>query len=339
MTKPAATGIRSPLHPNPFGMLTPGRSWEAGSGYRFGFNTQEQDDEIYGHGKTTTAMFWEYDVRLGRRWNIDPIVTQSVSPYSVNLNNCILYNDPNGDDVGYEKLGDRLRVGWNRLTDRNFRNNFNTWKNDNTTMYTFRKRNNNPVLPNAIPGVVRAGGGGGLPGRDVLYSTQGQVGGRISITLTEKQIDFGWKKYVIVSDNNTNNLPTTYTLDRLVPGKAITFNPLDHPDEFTLNDASSNQLYQATQVIPQGNEGAFQNLTGFAPVLDVSGNVRNRQYIVPNGVTTLILTQRSQSPWPYTDLSGNAQTSTKPDSNWSVGYWKYRKYNIKFTMTSLKINL
>ncbi|MBK6730661.1 MAG: hypothetical protein IPG60_06720 [Bacteroidetes bacterium] len=33
-------------HPYPFGMLTPGRNWSTGSEYRFGFNGQEQDDEI-----------------------------------------------------------------------------------------------------------------------------------------------------------------------------------------------------------------------------------------------------------------------------------------------------
>ena len=41
-------------------------------GYRFGFNGQEKVDEIAGAGNHTTAEFWEYDTRLGRRWNRDP---------------------------------------------------------------------------------------------------------------------------------------------------------------------------------------------------------------------------------------------------------------------------
>ncbi|MBK8683162.1 MAG: hypothetical protein IPN31_14900 [Bacteroidetes bacterium] len=40
------------LHHNPFGMLTPGRNWSAGSEYRFGFNGKESDAETYGEGNT-----------------------------------------------------------------------------------------------------------------------------------------------------------------------------------------------------------------------------------------------------------------------------------------------
>lgn len=66
--------------------------------YRFGFNTQEKDDEVYGAGNLNTAMFWEYDTRLGRRWNTDPVVKVSLSSYSVMSNNPILRCDPNGDN-------------------------------------------------------------------------------------------------------------------------------------------------------------------------------------------------------------------------------------------------
>jgi hypothetical protein len=40
--------------------------------YRFGFNGQEKVNEIAGVGNHNTAEFWEYDTRLGRRWNLDP---------------------------------------------------------------------------------------------------------------------------------------------------------------------------------------------------------------------------------------------------------------------------
>jgi hypothetical protein len=65
--------------------------------YRFGFNGQEKVDEIAGVGNHNTALFWEYYTRLGRRWNLDPVETDGVSPYVANLDNPILYNDPNGD--------------------------------------------------------------------------------------------------------------------------------------------------------------------------------------------------------------------------------------------------
>ena len=62
-------------HPksNPFGSSIKSRSYSAGSEFRFGFNTQEKDKEIYNNNETYTATFWEYDGRLGRRWNIDPL--------------------------------------------------------------------------------------------------------------------------------------------------------------------------------------------------------------------------------------------------------------------------
>ncbi|MFO0322304.1 MAG: hypothetical protein ACK504_07750, partial [Bacteroidota bacterium] len=49
--------------------------------YRYGFNGQEKDDEIAGNGNINTAEFWQYDTRLGRRWNIDPVVKPSRSGY------------------------------------------------------------------------------------------------------------------------------------------------------------------------------------------------------------------------------------------------------------------
>jgi hypothetical protein len=74
--------------------------------YRFGFNTQEKDDEVYGAGNLNTAEFWEYDTRLGRRWNLDQVVKVWESPYLVNSGNPIRYLDPKGDDWVEGKNGD-----------------------------------------------------------------------------------------------------------------------------------------------------------------------------------------------------------------------------------------
>jgi len=83
----------SGLNYNPFGMTLVGRNFETGNGYRYGFNTQEQDDEIYGNGNLNTAEFWEYDTRLGRRWNVDPVFYAWQSGYSSFDNNPILITD------------------------------------------------------------------------------------------------------------------------------------------------------------------------------------------------------------------------------------------------------
>jgi hypothetical protein len=51
----------------------------AGS-YRYGFNTQEKEDEISGSSGTHySAEFWMYDTRTARRWNLDPVYKHHLS--------------------------------------------------------------------------------------------------------------------------------------------------------------------------------------------------------------------------------------------------------------------
>lgn len=82
----------------PFGMLQVGRSYNAG-GYRYGFNGQERSDEVKGEGNSYTAQFWEYDSRIGRRWNLDPVTKIHESPYMTFSGNPIELRDPNGADT------------------------------------------------------------------------------------------------------------------------------------------------------------------------------------------------------------------------------------------------
>lgn len=84
--------------------------------YKFGFNTQEKVNEIAGNGNHNTALYWEYDTRLGRRWNLDPVYTASESRYVVNGDNPIFYADPFGDfkTKGEARLYSLLHGrGWN----------------------------------------------------------------------------------------------------------------------------------------------------------------------------------------------------------------------------------
>jgi uncharacterized protein YrzB (UPF0473 family) len=72
---------------------------ENSSQYRYSFNTQEKVDEISGEGNHTTALYWEYDTRLGRRWNQDPKPNPMISNYATFANNPILFSDYHGDTV------------------------------------------------------------------------------------------------------------------------------------------------------------------------------------------------------------------------------------------------
>jgi len=72
--------------------------------YRFGFNTQEKTFEL--NRDHYTAKFWEYDARLGRRWNVDPVKKHWLSDYVVLSDNPIWKVDPDGlDDYKVDKKG------------------------------------------------------------------------------------------------------------------------------------------------------------------------------------------------------------------------------------------
>src|SRR5690554_3291099 len=80
--------------------------------YRYGFGGQEKDNEIYGTGNSYTAEFWQYDPRLGRRWNIDPMSFKYPwqSPYVAFNNNPIFYNDPLGLEGEDPQEGDDDKI-------------------------------------------------------------------------------------------------------------------------------------------------------------------------------------------------------------------------------------
>ena len=80
----------------PFGSPMDGRTFGS-ERYRYSFNTQEKVDEVYGKGNLNTALFWEYDTRLGRRWNLDPKPQINISDYAVMGNNPIANVDWLGD--------------------------------------------------------------------------------------------------------------------------------------------------------------------------------------------------------------------------------------------------
>jgi hypothetical protein len=75
----------------PFGMTMPARTYSAKSGYRYGFNGQDKSPEV--SENSTTAEFWQYDARIGRRFNVDPKGNINESSYSCFYNNPIFIID------------------------------------------------------------------------------------------------------------------------------------------------------------------------------------------------------------------------------------------------------
>lgn len=79
-------------------MQIPGRQYSAGSGYRYGFNRKEEDDEVKGEGNSLDFGARIYDPRIGRWVSVDPLQSKypSLSPYNYVANSPINAIDPDG---------------------------------------------------------------------------------------------------------------------------------------------------------------------------------------------------------------------------------------------------
>jgi RHS repeat-associated protein len=85
-----------------FGVPLAERTYNAGA-YRYSMNGQEKEDDL-GSG-VTTAEYWMYDAKLGRRWNVDPVIKPFRSGYDAFSNNPVNRVDPNGDDDFFNAQG------------------------------------------------------------------------------------------------------------------------------------------------------------------------------------------------------------------------------------------
>jgi RHS repeat-associated protein len=82
----------------PFGGPLPNKGYS--SGYKYGFNGMEKDDEVNGSGNSYDFGERLYNPQLGRFLSTDPLESKypEISPYHGLLNNPILYLDPTGGE-------------------------------------------------------------------------------------------------------------------------------------------------------------------------------------------------------------------------------------------------
>jgi RHS repeat-associated protein len=82
----------------PFGMSMPSRNYESQSDYRYGFNGQEKDNELYGEGNAYSFEYRVHDPRLGRFLSVDPLTKDFPwnSPYSFAENSPIRFIELEG---------------------------------------------------------------------------------------------------------------------------------------------------------------------------------------------------------------------------------------------------
>jgi hypothetical protein len=117
-----------------FGALMPGRGFTSSTGHRYGANSgNEKDDEIYGAGNSYSAEYWQYDSRLGRRWNVDPIRKSWESPFASFANNPVYYVDPSGLDKGSATKREKANNGGTEGSGTTYSGDGNTRTNGNTT--------------------------------------------------------------------------------------------------------------------------------------------------------------------------------------------------------------
>lgn len=211
--------------------------------YPYGFNGQERDDEVNGNGNTNTALYWQYDTRTGRRWNTDPRPTIGISEFACFENNPILYSDILGDYVDYKKFGDRVRVGFKRLTNKNFRADFNSKKADENNTFVYDKSAGYPLLQFAQPiynGPPQLDNKHMTPEWDVKYSTLG-VGVELKTkelenAIVQKEIPFeiGLPKETDADGSFIEN-SQTIVKEHVVPNTEISFNANKYPDKISIS--------------------------------------------------------------------------------------------------------
>ena len=91
----------------PFGMLMPGRKYDAGSQYRYGFGGKENDNEVKGEGNQIDYGERVYNPRLGRFLSVDPLTKDYpyYTPYLYAGNIPIRFIDVDGleptDPIGW----------------------------------------------------------------------------------------------------------------------------------------------------------------------------------------------------------------------------------------------
>jgi RHS repeat-associated protein len=82
-------------------MQQPGRKFTAGSGYRYGFNGKENDNEVAGDGNQYDYGFRIYNPRIGKFLSVDPLTNKypELTPYQFASNMPIIAVDLDGEEA------------------------------------------------------------------------------------------------------------------------------------------------------------------------------------------------------------------------------------------------
>ncbi|OFY82835.1 MAG: hypothetical protein A3F72_01755 [Bacteroidetes bacterium RIFCSPLOWO2_12_FULL_35_15] len=232
--------------------------------YRYGFNGQEKDDEISGSGNMNTAMFWEYDTRLGRRWNVDPVPDASVSSYATFLNNPVFHTDVDGDEVGYEKRRDRREARREARRNPVFKAQLEDQKSQTDKTFLYGRRDNEPTIDAAVPNSRSSNqADDGTEIMNVLYSKPG-LGGAQPINWQTTETIAPTNEYY---NYKTSLFKRSTERFEVLPGATI---ELDH-----------HPVADRTRIFQNGN-----NIYTFAGTGNPPGNVPGTGILIPANYAT-----------------------------------------------------
>ena len=289
-----------------FGFCMNGRNHSTPS-YHYSFNTQEKIEEL-GEGHTT-ALYWEYDGRSGRRWNIDPKPIPGISDYACFTNNPIMFKDPDGDEVKYEKgikgLKVRALVAIGRLFNKDIKDAY-LYRKNSTDVYTYKLEKWNPSAPILRNATVKTNPEG--DGYDVNFSWNPKIDVDMPIYIPQMDVQYNQADVTLNMDGGDgryykNPHSRSWRLRRRVANTSITVNGGKNPDIFTITNPNTGTAQAGTD--DQGNTG-----TSFTAG-DATGNRTKTTVILANPTAAEV------------NVNIAASDGTTAGTNYYIKYTKY----------------
>ena len=297
-----------------FGNPLSGRTFNRNS-YPAGMNGQHKDDEIF--EGAYTAEFWEYDSRLGRRWNLDPKPFVGMSDYACFLNNPVLLADPNGDIVKYDKFRDRVNAFFGRAFNKDFREKFKKW-DESKDVFTLRKSQDFGKKESLTDAQVDYGAvNDGVQDNAVYYT---HLGNQIPYP------HFGSEDKIVqrtFNDRDNSDKVRSKTINNIYvdANHPIEVYTASYPDRVTITDQAGTVLMDKT-LVDRRVTVRFRNNPGFPP-MEYYDN-KNPPSITNSGITSVRFSVISLDNW---------QPGQKdPKSDWHIDYW-ITKPKLKITWT------
>ena len=309
--------------------------------YRYGMNGQEKDEEL-GSG-VTTAEYWEYDAKLGRRWNVDPKPFVDISRYACFVNNPILFPDPNGDIVDPGEKGTREYR-------RNMREHRRAYRKSETYRKMYDQRSASDETYHLHfenkKGVKMLKDGGtttdnSATDHDWKYSSGGPTITRnltrdpsfsINVTWNDRYLSRN-KKITgshIFDESSKESFTDNVILSKRVPNTSIRIDALSIPDFFTVFDNNTGAVIVPTFKLGSEDKYYLPEATPGNTVINPPGN-----HVIRIQVVTESEVDRSlNNPERNGTGLGEGPCAQPPASQWLI---VYRKFYFHYKLPSFTI--